>query len=80
MVSMTTKHADSLSESGTNSPPMKNLGSEIKHTGGKSVKEFQSHVSQLTRSGDLLCDLYICGLWLTFGYCSKRTTLRYDCL
>ena len=26
-------------------------------------------------SGGLLCDLYICGLQLTFGYCSKRTTL-----
>ena len=26
-------------------------------------------------SGSLLCDLYICGLQLTFGYYSKRTTL-----
>ena len=26
-------------------------------------------------SGSPLCDLYICGLQLTFGYCSKRTTL-----
>ena len=26
-------------------------------------------------SGSPLCDLYICGRQLTFGYCSKRTTL-----
>ena len=26
-------------------------------------------------SGSLLCGLCICGLQLTFGYCSKRTTL-----
>ena len=39
---MTTEHADSLSENGTNSPLMKNSGSEIKHAGGNLLKKSSS--------------------------------------